>query len=68
MTEPMRCPTTPKPYDDDPSEMMAGCGSTSLMGPDREGLMDCNDCGIWFKPAEEYGQDWATRYSLRNRP
>jgi hypothetical protein len=61
---PMPCPTTPTPYDDDPTEMMAGCGSTDLSEPDREGLIDCGYCGMWFNPTTEYGPDWQSRYRI----
>lgn len=29
-----------------------GCDSTNLTEPDHEGLMDCRDCGTWFKPTD----------------
>lgn len=50
------CPTTPVPYDDDPSDTLAGCGSTNVSEPDGEGLVDCYDCGIWFPVAEGAGR------------
>ena len=41
----LRCPTTRR-HDDD----VIGCGSTNLSQPDDEGIVDCNDCGMWFNP------------------
>ena len=31
-----------------------GCGSMNTDGPDEEGLHDCLDCGIWFRPEPEH--------------
>lgn len=37
------CPTTARHEGD-----LLGCGSTNIAGPDREGIYDCRDCGLWF--------------------
>ena len=60
---PMPCPTTPTPYDDRPDEMMTGCGSTNTFidASEGDGLVEC-ECGMWFDPAEEYGEDWREKY------
>lgn len=49
----LTCPTTPVPYDDDPTQVLVGCGSSNVSEPDDEGIVDCLDCGIWFTPALE---------------
>lgn len=60
----LRCPTRPTPYDDNPEEMMVGCGCTALFVSEGDGSVDCACCGIWFQPIEEYGVDWANRYRI----
>lgn len=42
------CPTKTRHAND-----VIGCGSTSVSGPDEEGLFDCQDCGIFFQPTAE---------------
>jgi hypothetical protein len=52
--KPIRCPNWSNEKDLRPGEeVLLGCGSTNIEGPDKEGLYDCLDCGIWFLPEEE---------------
>lgn len=44
----IRCPISHDPDDD-----LSGCGSTNVIGPDDEGLYDCCDCGLFFRPQLE---------------
>lgn len=39
------CPAHARSADD-----IVGCGSTNVSGPDKEGLYDCHDCGLFFNP------------------
>lgn len=48
-----KCPENPTPYDDNPAEMMTGCGAVFEGSADEEGLVDCPECGMWFTPALE---------------
>lgn len=32
------------------------CGSTNVSAIDREGLVDCFNCGIWFDPLDHRNQ------------
>lgn len=59
-----RCPTTSQNIEVDPSRWVMdandggeilGCGSWDTSDMDREGLVDCSECGIWFNPAKEKG-------------
>ncbi len=61
--EPLRCPMVDR-RDVRPDEPLEGCGSTKLSEPDREGLIDCINCGLWFDPVEEYGPNWSKRYYI----
>lgn len=38
------CPTNKRAPDD-----IVGCGATFTATPDAEGLVDCPECGMWFK-------------------
>jgi hypothetical protein len=61
MTEDMktyRCPTDPVYCGD--GEYITGCGETFTATPDREGLVDCPHCGIWFSPRREPATDITT--------
>ncbi len=44
-TSELRCPDKPRFPGD-----IVGCGSPNVSEPDDEGLCDCFDCGIWFRP------------------
>lgn len=47
-----RCPDTahmPPPYHG--PLYVVGCGAVFPAEPDREGLIDCPECGMWFPPA-----------------
>lgn len=46
------CPTAPTQPNGEPHTII-GCGATFEEVPDHEGLVDCPECGIWFKPEEE---------------
>ncbi len=48
MSETLSCPDKPRFAGD-----IVGCGSTNLTASDDEGLVDCLECGLWFKPSEE---------------
>ncbi len=48
----LRCPTAPT-QPDGTQHTVIGCGSTNVTTPDAEGIVDCCDCGIWFKPEQE---------------
>ena len=63
VTVPLACPTHPSDVRDEDAAV-TGCGSTDLVGPDREGLVDCCGCGIWFHPETEYGADWRQRFHV----
>lgn len=39
------CPSECRHEDD-----VVGCGSANVSGPDEEGLFDCLDCGLFFRP------------------
>lgn len=39
------CPNWPSDQDED----IQGCGSRNVIGPDKEGLYDCLDCGLFFR-------------------
>jgi len=41
----LRCPSTRRQDTD-----LIGCGSANVSGPDEEGLCDCHDCGLFFRP------------------
>ena len=60
----LACPTQAQTDLKPGEEPLDGCGCIDLSGPDHEGLIDCNNCGIWFNPATEYGPDWKDRYRL----
>lgn len=45
---PVVCPTHSRFPGD-----IVGCGSTNVAGPDDEGLFDCADCGLFFKPQDD---------------
>lgn len=32
-----------------PGDTILGCGARIETEPDKEGLVDCPECGIWFK-------------------
>lgn len=40
----LKCPTFARWKDD-----LVGCGSTNLSEEDREGFIDCLNCGLFFK-------------------
>jgi hypothetical protein len=40
-----KCPTEPDPEGGD----ILGCGHVFEATPDEEGLVDCPECGIWFR-------------------
>lgn len=42
------CPTTPMDSD------IVGCGRTFDATPDDEGMVDCPNCGMWFRPKPSY--------------
>lgn len=43
-----KCPTQQGPQGGD----IVGCGHVFHAEPDDEGLVDCPECGIWFKASE----------------
>ena len=45
-----RCPTEPEPG---VTDSLIGCGHTFTATPDDEGLVDCPNCGIWFRANEQ---------------
>jgi hypothetical protein len=52
----MRCPTATEYIDPEGNlrqHTIIGCGSPNVIGPDVEGLWDCLECGIFFRPEKE---------------
>lgn len=45
------CPTEPRQYVDGTD--IVGCGTTFKAQADADGIVDCPQCGIWFKPELE---------------
>lgn len=39
------------------SECCPECGSLDLLPPDEDGLVDCENCGIWFRPGHPYKKE-----------
>lgn len=60
----LACPTQTQTDLRPGEEPLDGCGCIRLSGPDHEGLIDCDNCGIWFNPTTEYGMGWRDRYRL----
>jgi hypothetical protein len=46
-----QCPTVPRFPGD-----LAGCGSTNVSQPDKEGVCDCHNCGMWFRADDPCAQ------------
>lgn len=53
----VRCPTDADvPHaerTDAPGEFIIGCGHEFVAEVDQEGLVDCPNCGMWFRPREQ---------------
>jgi hypothetical protein len=46
------CPNYPDPTLKAGEHEVIGCGATFKARADFEGLVDCPECGIWFKASE----------------
>ena len=49
----VKCPTDSLP--EVPIDELIGCGFEFEATPDEEGIVDCPNCGMWFKPETEKG-------------
>ena len=52
MTATYTCPTSTHLPDGTPHTVI-GCGATFEWAPDEEGIVDCPECGMFWKPGVE---------------